>query len=235
MNTIVITALVFGLQLFAQDASKQPAPVTTTDQTDFAPGGLIRLTIPSSNLFVEGWDRPELEITTIKSSRHARCLDEVRVDTDRPSATEFAISTTLPSRSFFARLFGFGCAATVEQHVHAPRDSRLVIQHGAGYVMVSGIRGEIEATSRSGDIVLMLPGPGPYSIDAKSKFGSVSSDFAGTAHRKKVIGEQFASANPPSSRRIYLRIGFGGITIKEVPSTPEGNPGQRPLPIRRTF
>lgn len=220
MNTIVITALVFGLQLLAQDGIKQPAPVTTTDRADFAPGGLIRLTIPSSNLFVEAWDRPEVEITTIKSSGRTRCLDEVRVGTDRRSATELAISTTLPSRSFFARLFGHNCAAAVEQHVYAPRDSRLVIRHGAGYVMVSGIRGEIEANSRSGDIVLMLPDPGPYSIDAKSKFGSVSSDFAGTSQRKRLVGEQFASANPPSSRRIYLRIGFGGITIKEVPSTP---------------
>ena len=87
--------------------------------------------------------------------------------------------------------------------------------------MVSRISGDIEASSRSGDIVLMLPDPGPYSIDAKSKFGSVSSDFAGTTHRKRLVSEQFASANPPSSHRIYLRMGLGGITIKEMPSTPE--------------
>jgi hypothetical protein len=221
MKLIVITMLVFGLQLFAQDGSKQPAPVTTTDHVNFAPGGVIRLTTSSSNLFVEAWDRPEVEITTTKSSRHARCLDDVRVATERRSDTELAVSTTVPSGNFFARLFGRTCSAAVEQHVNAPRNSRLVIHHGAGYVLVSRISGEIEATSRSGDIVLMLPDPGPYSIDAQSKFGSVSSDFAGTAHREKLLGEQFAGANPPASRRIYLRIGFGGITIKEVPSTPE--------------
>jgi hypothetical protein len=220
MKTIAITTLVFGLPLFAQDPIKQPAQATTTDRVNFAPGGVIRLTAPSSNLFVEAWDRPEVEITTIKSSRRAQCLDDVRVVTE-PSATELSISTTLPSRGFFARLFGLGCAAEVEQHVNAPRDSRLVIHHGAGYVMVSRIRGEIEAYSHSGDIVLMLPDPGPYAIDAKSKFGSVSSDFAGTTHRERLVSEQFASANPPSSHRIYLRMGLGGITIKEVPSTPE--------------
>ena len=207
-NTIVITVLVFGLQLFAQDGIKRPAQVTTTDRVDFAPGGVIRLTTSSSNLFVEAWDRPEVEIRTIKSGKNARCLDDVRVVTDRRSDTELAISTPVK------------CGAKIEQHVNAPRDSRLVIQHGAGYLMVSGISGDIEATSRSGDIVLMLPDPGPYSIDAKSKFGSVSSDFAGTAHRKKLLGEQFASGNATPSRRIFLRIGFGGITIKEVPSTP---------------
>ena len=221
MNMIVITALIFGLQVFAQDGIKRPVQVTTTDRVAFAPGGVLRLTTASSNLFVEAWDQPEVEITTIKSSRSARCLDEVRVVTEHSSATELAITTTLPPRNFFARLFGLNCAATVEQHVNAPGDSRLVIQHGAGYLMVSRISGEIEATSRSGDIVLMLPDPGPYAIDAKSRFGSVFSDFSGAAHRKKILGEQFASANPPSSRRIRLRIGFGDITIKEVPSNPE--------------
>jgi hypothetical protein len=220
MKLIVTTTLVFGLQLFAQDG-KQSVQATTTDRANFAPGGIIRLTTAASNLFVEAWDRPEVEITTIKSGRRARCSDDIRVVTDRRSDAELAITTTLPSSSFFARLFSRTCGATVEQHVQAPRDSRLVIQHGAGYLMVSQISGEIEACSRSGDIVLMLPDPGPYSIDAKSKFGSVSSDFAGTAHREKLIGEQFASASPTPSRRIYLRIGFGGITIKEVSSTPE--------------
>ncbi len=220
MKAIVITALVCGMQLFAQDGIRQPIQATTTDRVNFAPGGLIRLTTASSNLFVEAWDQPEVEITTIKSARHARCLDDVHVTTDRRSDTELAISTTFPSGNFFARLFGRTCGATIEQHVNAPRDSRLVIQHGAGYLMVSRIGGDIEATSRSGDIVLMLPDPGPYAIDAKSKFGSVSSDFAGTAHREKLIGEQFASAVSSPSRRIYLRIGFGGIRIKEVPSTP---------------
>jgi hypothetical protein len=221
MNTMVITALVFGLQLFAQDGIKPPVQVTTTERVNFAPGGVIRLTAPASNLFIEAWDRSEVEVTTTKSGRHARCLDDVRVVTNHASATELAITTTLPSSSFFARLLSRTCGATVEQHVQAPRDSRLVIQHGAGYLMVSRISGEIEASSRSGDIVLMLPDPGPYSIDAKSKFGSVTSDFSGTAHREELLGEQFASASPTPSRRIYLRIGFGGITIKEVPSTPE--------------
>jgi hypothetical protein len=83
------------------------------------------------------------------------------------------------------------------------------------------MRGEIEATSRSGDIVVMLPDPGPYSIDAKSKFGSIASDFAGKTRRKHLVGEQSASVNPSSSHRIYLRMGLGDISIKEVPSTPE--------------
>ncbi len=227
---LVAVTCVFALRLAGADGIRQPAQATATERVNFAPGGVIRLNLPSSNLFVEAWDRPEVEITTIKSTgrsyqsdqqdQGARCLENVRVVANRASATELAITTTPPSHSFLRDPLDLKCSATVEQHINAPRDSHLVIHKGAGYVMVSRISGEIEVTSRSGDIVLMLPDPGPYSIDAKSKLGSVASDFAGTAHRKKLLGEEFAGGNAPS-RRIYLRIGFGGITIKEVPSTPE--------------
>jgi len=102
---------------------------------------------------------------------------------------------------------------TVEYLIHAPRESRLVIHHGGGYVFVDNVSGDIDATSRHGDIMLLLPGPGPYSIDAKSKFGFVSSDFAGDALSQYLVGQRFASVNPASSRRIHLRMGIGGITI----------------------
>ena len=61
---------------------------------------------------------------------------------------------------------------TTEYQIHVPRASRLEIHHGGGYVFVADVTGDIEATSRHGDILLMLPGPGPYSIDAKSKFAT---------------------------------------------------------------
>jgi hypothetical protein len=98
-----------------------------------------------------------------------------------------------------------------------PRDSHLVIHHGGGNILIGNVAGNIEATNREGDIVLMLPTPGPYSIDAKSKMGTVISDFAGKSHLRYFIGERFAGADANSPRKIFLRVGFGGITIKEVP------------------
>jgi hypothetical protein len=216
-----LTAFLFGVSVLF---GAPPAQVTSRERVSFAPGGLIRLDTASGNLFVEAWDGPEIEITTVKSTRQdqaARCFETVRVATERRSSSEWALSDVVPSRSFLSTLFGRGCGVTVDHQIRVPRDSRLVIHHGAGYVLVSRVTGEIEATSRSADIMLMLPGPGPYSIDAKSKFGNVASDFSGANHRTKLMGEQFAGANPPPARRIYLRIGFGGITIKEVPPTPE--------------
>jgi hypothetical protein len=210
--------LAIGLPSFAEDAATQPAEVTNTERLDFAAGGLIRLNTPSGNLMVEAWDRPEVEWTTVKSTRHAaQCLDRVHVEKQQPSAKELVISTTKPK----THLWGDTCGVNIEQQVRVPRESRLVIRHGAGYVYISRVIGDIDATSRSGDIFLMLPDPGPYAIDAKSKFGNVSSDFAGSAHHISLMGERFASASAPSSHRIYLRMGLGGITIKEVPATPE--------------
>ena len=85
--------------------------------------------------------------------------------------------------------------------------------------------GDVEAASRSGDILLMLPDSGTYSIDARSKLGVVSSDFAGASHRRYLVGSGFARATPSPSRRIYLRTGMGGITIKSVPAEAEAPAG----------
>src|ERR1035441_4160304 len=114
----------------------------------------------------------------------------------------------------FPYLWGGKGGVKVEYLIHAPHDSRLVIQHGAGYVLVSGMTGDVEATSHSGDILLMLPDSGTYSIDARSKLGVVSSDFAGAAHRRHLVGSGFASVTSSPSHRIYLRTLMGGITIR---------------------
>ena len=108
-----------------------------------------------------------------------------------------------------------------------PRDSRLAIHHGTGMVSVSGVTGDIEASAGRGDIVLWLE-PGAYSVDAKTKLGSVSSDLEGASLSQYLTGQHFTHVDPAPSRRLRLRMGFGGITIKqilpesEVPSAPLG-------------
>jgi hypothetical protein len=103
----------------------------------------------------------------------------------------------------------------IQYEIHVPRDSRLAIHHGTGSVSVTGIAGDIDASVGRGDLLLWLP-PGSYSLDARSKFGIVSSDLEGAAHNRHLIGESFARVNPPFSHRLHLRMGFGGITLKEI-------------------
>jgi len=123
----------------------------------FQPGGIIRLENSFGGLAVEGWDLPEVEITVTKSIDHeyepkqreqaAKRLERVHVNTQRRSDTELAISTTTASRR---------TGVTLQYEIHAPRNSRLLIHHH-GFLLVSDITGDVEATNRRGDIVLVIP------------------------------------------------------------------------------
>jgi hypothetical protein len=192
--------------------------VTNTDRINFAPGGTIRVNDSSGHVMVDGWDQNEVEITVIKSmpygfdqDRAKQQLDRVKVAMERVSPTELAISTNPTHRG----------EVTIDYEIHVPRDSKMVIHHVGGYVMVSHVSGDIDASVRRGDIVVMLPDAGPYTIDAKSKLGLVQSDFEGHSKLLHLIGDQFSSAPKSPSTRIYLRVGWGGITIKGLPAIAE--------------
>jgi hypothetical protein len=223
---------VFGcvLSMFGagEVAIQRPAQTAHTERVDFAAGGTIRLNDSFGDLYIEGWDQPAVEMTLIREIQDynppknvSERLDRVRFTTEHPSAGELTISTAIPSHNFFRHPFGGKGDVDVRYELRIPRDSRLVIHHGGGNVLIDNVTGSIEATNREGDIAVMLPGPGPYSIDARSKMGTVISDFAGKAHVRYFIGEALAGANE-ASHPIHLRVGFGGITIKEM--APEAVP-----------
>jgi hypothetical protein len=163
-----------------------------------------------------------------KAGQH---FEQVRVLAERRSDKELAISTTLPVRnSLFnsvlplRRIIGATPlqpenkhGVTVEYTVHVPRDSRLVVHHDNGYLWVSDVTGDIEVYSHTGDMIVILPDPGPYSIDATTRIGSVSSDFTGKARHQFLMGTHFAFASHAPSRRVHLRMGRGSITIKKGP------------------
>jgi hypothetical protein len=208
---------------------QRPQQVSSTERVSFAPGGTIRFNNSFGDLYVEGWDQPQVEMTLIKSfddyqppKNGAERLERVQFTTEHPSANELAIGTAIPSRGFFRHPFGGKGDVTVRYELRVPSDSHLVIHHGGGNLLIGNVTGGIEATNREGDIVLMLPASGPYAIDARSKMGTVISDFAGKAHVRYFIGERFAGDEANAPRKIFLRVGFGGITIQEVP--PEALP-----------
>jgi hypothetical protein len=210
--------------LLAEKAIERPEQTSRTERVDFAPGGTIRFNDSFGDLYIEGWDQPQVEMTLIKllqdyeaPKNAAERLESVKFTTEHPSTNELVIATTIPSRSFFRHPFGGKGPVDVRYELHVPRDSHLIIHHGGGNVLIGNIVGNIEATNREGDIVLMLPSPGPSAIDAKSKMGTVISDFPGQAHVRYFIGERFTGAEANSPQKLFLRVGFGGITIKEVP------------------
>ena len=230
-----VTMILSGLSLLGtmlpvlgQDASRQPPQVTTTEHVNFAPDGMIRINGSYGDLNVEGWDQPEVEVTVIKSMSYdykskrpdkaTKHLDSVSIVTERESSRELVISTNLPRRrSLLSPLSPrkTNGSVSIEYEIHVPHDSRLAIHHGTGSISVSGVTGDIEASSGRGDIMLWLP-PGSYSIDAKTKLGNVSSEVEGSALSQYLVGQRFTRVNPPPSHHLYLRMGFGGITIKRI-------------------
>lgn len=179
---------------------------------------------------MEGWERPEVEGTVTKSTEHdyaptqqveaTRRLERVRVVTEHRSASELAISTLVASgNSLFTSILRSGTIVMVpllraetmrgvalEYRIRAPRESRLVIHRGGGYVPVSGVIGGIEAASGSGDIMLMLPDPSAYAIDLKSKVGKVAFESEDGARRLYRLGERFARSAADTRESLRNRV-----------------------------
>jgi hypothetical protein len=107
----------------------------------------------------------------------------------------------------------------VEYHLYVPRTTKVEVRHDIGFVSISGVTGDIHVTCHRGDIIVWLPDAGEYVIDAKNKFGKVSSDFTGKSKARFLIGQRFTGEVTSAAQHVYLRMGFGGITLK--PTLPE--------------
>jgi len=223
-SCIAFCAAVTGPLLAADQSIARPLEASSTEHVKFASGGAIRFDKSFGDLYVEGWDQPEVEMTLIKSFESyqppkdaSERLEGVQFTTEHVSPSELVIGTSIPPHPFFRHPFGGKGPVTVRYELHVPRSTHLVIHHGGGNILIGNVTGDIEATNREGDIVVMLPAPGPYAIDAQSKMGTVASDFAGKGHMRYFIGDRFASADEKAPHKIFLRTGFGGVTVKEVP------------------
>lgn len=224
-----ITAIVFGLSaltLLADTTTTQPVQVTSTEHVNFAAGGTIRVNNAAGYLSVDGWDQPEVEITVVKSLGYDRepavrataLLEKTQIAIQHISNTELAISTTRTGpNGRFHNPFGIDRAVMVEYRIRVPRNSHIMIDHADGYASVTGVTGNIEASSRRGDIILMLADLASYAIDAHTKLGAVTADVTGATRRKRLTGETFRYGDASLAHKLSLDMGFGGITIKELP------------------
>jgi len=216
----------------AAKVPKPAMPVVTTERVEFAPGGTIQVTGSAGELNIEGWDRAEVEITVTRSTyrtdtpqereRAKRQLSAIKVTAERKSSTELAIHTAFPPRGFWARVAHRRPDVQLNYRIRVPRDSRLVLRHSSGDVLVYDVAGDIDASVRTGDIVMQLPAVGQYSFDARCRFGDVYSDFTGKYHIAHLASEQFVQQGPAPAKRVYLRVGLGGIKIQKMaPATPQ--------------
>jgi hypothetical protein len=210
--------------LFAQKVSPLYQQ-TNTEHVALAAGGTIRINDSFGELDIEGWNQADVEVTVIKTlpydskeSKSSRDLDVVKVATERKSDNEVVISTTVASHGgWLSPVLKSKSDVWVEYHIRAPRDSKLVVRHDRGTVQVNNMAAGIDADSGGGDMVVILPDPGTRSVDARTKIGSVVSDF-GETHRAHLVGENLVTVNGSSSPAVRLRMGRGGITVKGLPA-----------------
>jgi hypothetical protein len=230
----VVGAMAVTAPLFGDSGNTKLIHVTSTQQVPFQAGGTIHVNHSFGELSVEGWDRPEVELTVTKSpdelygpkdqAEAAKLVENVHITAERRSDTDLEISTSVDHFSRWTHPFGPMGGVMLEYRIRVPRNTKLVIHHDNGEVLVSNITADIEATGHAGDIVVLLPETEKYSIDAMSKFGTLSCDFDGD-FRHKLGGSRYAQAAPAPAHRIYLRVGRGGITIKGSPAQAQPHVG----------
>ena len=206
--------------LLADDGSPQKIQTTKTQRMDFAPGGVLRMKSSTGALIVEGWDRPEVEITTIKLTKAAygnradgeRALEEAHTAVDH-SAGEIVITTNFPKGSHRLPRRG-SVSVDLTYEIKVPRNTKLIVDHDTGDVQITNLTNDIQATVRNGEIAVYLPAEGQYSIDARSKFGGVTTGLPGHEQRLPwLIGQSFANQAPAAAHKVYLRARVGDILI----------------------
>ena len=171
-------------------------------------GGTVHVKNSAGEVTVEGWDRPEVELTIGKAVQGAK------VDMTQ-QAGEILIETS-------------GRNAPRDQLdylIRMPKDAKLAVEHGEGEVYVADLTGDIRATVSRGEIVLSLPADGKYGIDARASIGDVVSDFAGQSRRRPwIFGHWFeAGKQAGQAHQLFLRAGFGDILIlKTIQPAPIG-------------
>jgi hypothetical protein len=218
--------------LLADDKPPQKVQVSKTEHMDFPAGGVLRLNNSVGELTVEGWDRPEVEITTVKSTTIAypsqeretaiKELDRVHVETHR-EGNELVITTDFPGGRFLAGFFGGTSGFDLEYRIKVPTSTRLIDNHSVGEVHVDNLTGDIQVAVHSGEITLGLPEQGRYSIDAKSNCGSVISDFPGKEKRKLwFFGHRVENEDSAAPHKLNLKISFGDIVVlkTQIPKIP---------------
>jgi hypothetical protein len=218
----LVIAIVLSLPLLANDRSKEALSTTRAERFNVAAAGAIRLENSFGEVDIDGWDRPEVELTVLRSSERLydakeraeaqRRLDSVQI-TAKQIGNDVVISTAYPPRNRFVHPLGRRSDIEISYRIQAPRASKLIIDHNRGGVNVSDISGDIRATAVNGQITLTLAPVGQYAIDARCTLGRVYSDFDGRDESRWVLGEELDLQSKAPATKLYLRVRVGDIII----------------------
>jgi hypothetical protein len=232
LKNLLLIGIGASALMLAEDAAIVQVEATHTERMDFPSGGVLRLLKSTGDLTIEGWDRPDIEITTVKSTKSyhpsdpsaaAKSLDRIRLVPER-KGDELTITTEFPKHEMIARLFLGVSAFEMQYRIKVPRNARLIIEHDSGNVYIDDVTGDVHVKNGIGQIILHLPQDGHYAFDAKCDLGAVDTDFAGPEQGKLFhLGHSYISPAPPAGappaagvQKLYARMGVGDITILKI-------------------
>ncbi len=220
-NAVLAVLLLAASAAHAEIYPERPQ-ASNTQRMDMPAGGELRAANSFGEFTVEGWDRPEIEITVVKTARvnkhqdAAALFDKVKV-TARREGNATVIDTSVPRRNWLSHMVEGDLPVDLEYRVKVPFDTRLQIDHLRGEVHVAKIGGDLHITDKNGHVTAYLAANATPAIDASSNTGEVQSDFEGkeTSRRLK-LGHTFMRDNTGTGQKLFLRTGFGDITILKV-------------------
>ncbi|MGH9671938.1 MAG: hypothetical protein ACRD44_02060 [Bryobacteraceae bacterium] len=219
----VLTAMLI-LPASAGDRTKHKVEYATTQTIAFDGGGKIRIDDSFGELRVEGWNRPDVELT-VKRATNRRYkpedewkarerLRDVRVEVTR-SGADLLIRTHFPDRGV-TRLFRGKTDLDLEYTIRVPARADLSVRHSIGEVVVRNVHGDMSVTNGIGEVSLRLPREKDYQIEARAKIGDVSSDFDGRSRRRSLLGAEFRRTQGAGAGHVYARVGIGEIRIDRM-------------------
>jgi len=217
----VAIAVALALPAAADDLSLQVIRATEAKTLDVGSGvKTISFEGLRGNVTVEGWDKPQVEVTIIKSTtglydpkQHPEAkllLDAIKV---APETRQDAvvITTNIPEHD--------RNKVRVEYEVKAPRGMKVEVgRKSEGDVYITGMSADIAVTTRHGTITVDTPAEARYSIDAHTQYGDVFSDFEGQDRRHRLFHHDFTGGDAPSTatgaeNKLLLRAEIGDIVI----------------------
>lgn len=242
-------ALCAACVLSAQTVEPEKIQISKTETGEFPAGGTLRVEKSLGELRIEGWDQPGFEIATTVSSDDIVPAAEVAAAKERIASvhitaarrgTELVVSTEYPHR-FTVPVVpypGKGPKFEIVYTVRVPRTAAIVLDHHTGEAHIESVTGNIGASVHQGLITVGLPADAQPGIEARSRWGSVISDFRGDAKTKSdckalpcpvgifPFGHRLEESASAPRQKLQIRIGFGDIVIRR-----ENYP---PLPVAGT-
>lgn len=192
----------------------------------FAPGDRLTLSNTNGDVFVEPWNRQEIQVKATKrvktrSGDAEAALDNLRIEVD-VGGGGIDIDTVYPS---WKRLFGWSnVSASVDYDIRVPKAADLEIRTVNGEIEITGLVGEIDLRSTNGALTVA---DSSGSVRASTTNGAIQVELSDVSSS----GMEFETTN--GSIRLYLPV---AIQASVVARTTNGSiETDFPVAVRGTF